>query len=152
MANDTNELIDDNSGFTKHEREAIRQRATELRDQSRGGAKKADELQAVLDAIAEMPDSDRRLAERVHAVVTRVAPQLHVKTWYGFPAYADGKDVICFFTSGERGNARYATLGFNDDAQLDDGPMWPNAYALIDWDDDVEQRVTDLITAAVKTD
>jgi len=137
------------SGFSEREREAMRQRAEELRAEGRNGRKKADDLQAVLDAIAAMADADRVLAERVHGVVTRIAPELAPKTWYGFPAYASGKKVVCFFKSMEKGEARYAELGFNDIAQLDDGDMWPTAYALVDWTPAVEAKVEDLIRRAV---
>lgn len=139
----------DEAGFTKREREAIKERAEELRAEGRSGKKKADLEEAALKAIAAMPDGDRAIAERVHAMVTRVAPQLHAKTWYGFPAYVSGKDVVCFFTSAEKGEARYAVLGFNDSAQLDDGDMWPTAYAIVDWSPTVEQRVEQLIRRAV---
>lgn len=136
-------------GFTQQEREAMKQRATELREEGRGGKKKADDLQAVLDAIAEMPEEDRVLAERVHAVVSRVAPDLHPKTWYGFPAYADGKDVVCFFKFASKFGSRYSELGFNEDAKLDDGPMWPTAYAIVEWNDEIEKRVEELVRRAI---
>lgn len=135
-------------GFSEQEREAMRQRAEELRAE-RGGRKKADGLQAALDAIAAMPDADRVLAERVHAVVGRVAPQLLARTWYGMPAYADGKDVVCFFQGAAKFDARYATLGFNDTARLDDGPMWPTAFALVEWTETVAEQVEDLVARAV---
>ncbi|MEE8600558.1 hypothetical protein [Euzebya tangerina] len=137
------------SGFSTREREAMRARAEELKAE-RGGKKKADELQKCLDAIAAMDDDDRRIAERVHAIVLRVAPHLHIKTWYGFPAYADGKDVVCFFTSAEKGEDRYATLGFNDAAKLDDGPMWATSFAITEWNDDVEARVEELVRRATQ--
>jgi uncharacterized protein YdhG (YjbR/CyaY superfamily) len=135
-------------GFTEAERAAMRQRAEELRAE-RGGRKKADNLQAALDVIAGMPDDDREIAERVHAIVTRVAPHLLARTWYGMPAYADGKDVVCFFQSADKFDARYATLGFNDAARLDDGDMWPTAFAIVAWTDAVELRVEQLIRSAV---
>lgn len=135
-------------GFTDAEREAMKQRAEELRTSARGGRKKADDLQATLDAIAAMPAADRVIAERVHAVISRVAPHLLPKTWYGMPAYADGKTVVCFFQAASKFDSRYATLGFNDAAQLDDGDMWPTAYAIVSWDDAVEERVERLIKAA----
>lgn len=136
-------------GFTAAEREAMKQRAEELRAE-RGGRKKADDLQATLDAIAQMPDDDRRIAERVHAIVTREAPELLARTWYGMPAYADGKDVVCFFQARAKFGARYATLGFNDRARLDEGDMWPVAFAIIDWTDAVEERVGELVRRAVR--
>jgi uncharacterized protein YdhG (YjbR/CyaY superfamily) len=135
-------------GFSKAEREAMKQRAEELRAE-RGGRKKADNLQAALDAIAEMPDADRAIAERVHAIVTRVAPELLPRTWYGMPAYAAGKDVVCFFQGAAKFDARYATLGFNDRAQLDEGDMWPVSFALINWTDALEGAVEELVRRAV---
>ena len=135
-------------GFSEAEREAMRQRAEELRAE-RGGGKKADALQATLDAIAAMPDADRVIAERVHAIVTRVAPHLLARTWYGMPAYADGKHVVCFFQGAAKFDTRYATLGFNDSARLDDGEMWPVAFALVAWTDAVAERVEALVRGAV---
>ena len=135
-------------GFSKAEREAMKQRAEELRAE-RGGRKKADDLQATLDAIAEMPDEDRAIAERVHAIVSRVAPELRARTWYGMPAYADGKDVVCFFQGAAKFDARYATIGFNDRAQLDDGDLWPVSFAIVAWTDAVEARVEELVRRAV---
>jgi uncharacterized protein YdhG (YjbR/CyaY superfamily) len=135
-------------GFSKAEREAMKQRAEELRAE-RGGGKKADNLQAALNAIAEMPDDDRVIAERVHAIVTRVAPALLARTWYGMPAYADGKDVVCFFQGAAKFDSRYATLGFNDLARLDEGDMWPVSYAITNWTDAVEQRIEELVRRAV---
>ena len=135
-------------GFSAAEREAMKQRAEELRAE-RGGRKKADDLQATLDAIAEMPDGDRAIAERVHAIVTRVAPHLLARTWYGMPAYADGKDVVCFFQGAGKFGSRYATIGFNDGARLDDGDMWPVSFAIVDWTDAVGERVEGLVRKAV---
>ncbi len=128
----------------------MRERAKELKAQGRGGQKKADNEQAVLDAIAEMPEADRTLAERIHALVNSKAPNLLPKTWYGMPAYAnsDGK-VVCFFQGASKFDARYATLGFNDAAKLDDGPMWPVAFAIVEWKPAVEKAVGALIKAAV---
>ena len=134
-------------GFSTAEREAMKQRAEELRAQ-RGGRKKADDLQAALDAIAAMPDGDRVIAERIHAIVTRVAPHLLARTWYGMPAYADGKQVVCFFQAAAKFDARYATLGFNDAARLDNGAMWPVAFAIVDWTDAVAERVETLVRTA----
>lgn len=135
-------------GFSEAEREAMQQRAAELRAE-RGGRKKADDLQAALDAIAAMPEHDRAIAERVHAIVTREAPQLLARTWYGMPAYAEGKAVVCFFQGAAKFDARYATLGFNDAARLDDGEMWPVTFAIVAWSPDVEERVETLVRTAV---
>ena len=137
-------------GFSAEERAAMKERAAELRAEGKQGAKKADGLQAVLDSIASMTPADRALAERVHVTVTTTAPELTPKTWYGMPAYAnaDGKTVLFFQNSGKF-NYRYSTLGFQDAANLDDGDMWPAAYALTAWSAAVEQRVVELVRAAV---
>jgi uncharacterized protein YdhG (YjbR/CyaY superfamily) len=114
-------------GFTAEERAAMRERAKELKAQAR----KADGERAVLAKIAEMQGPDRAMAERLHEIVKASAPALSPKTWYGMPAYAnkDGK-VVCFFQSAEKFDARYATLGFSDEANLDEGAMWPTSFAL----------------------
>jgi uncharacterized protein YdhG (YjbR/CyaY superfamily) len=137
-------------GFTAAERAAMKERAAELRAEGKKGAKKADGLQAVLDRIAQMAPQDRALAERVHVVVTAHAPELSPKTWYGMPAYAnaDGKVVIFFQDSGKF-DYRYSTLGFQDAAHLDDGDMWPVSYALLQWSPAVEEKVVELVKAAV---
>ena len=128
----------------------MKQRAAELRAEGKKGAKKADGLQAVLDAIAKMAPEDRALAERVHVTVTGNAPELLPKTWYGMPAYAndDGKPVIFFQDSGKF-NYRYSTVGFQDTANLDDGDLWPVSYALQAWTPAVEQKLAVLVKAAV---
>jgi uncharacterized protein YdhG (YjbR/CyaY superfamily) len=137
-------------GFTAAERAAMKQRAAELRAEGKKGAKKADELQALLDSIAKMAPDDRALAERVHATVSATAPQLSPKTWYGMPAYAnaDGKIVVSFKNSGKF-NTRYSTLEFQDAAHLDDGELWPVSFALQKWTPAVEQKVAGLVKAAV---
>lgn len=137
-------------GFTAEERAAMKARAEELRAEGRKGAKKADGLQALLDRIAQMAPEDRALAERVHVTVTANAPDLLPRTWYGMPAYtnADGKVVVFFQDSGKFGY-RYSTLGFQEDASLDDGEIWPVSYALTAWTPAVEKRVTALVKAAV---
>ena len=136
-------------GFSEAERAAIKQRAQELKAQGRGGQKKAENERAVLDAIAEMPDADRSLAERIHALVTTNAPGLLPKTWYGMPAYAnaDGK-VVCFFKAADKFDGRYAVLGFEDAADLDQPPMWPVVFAIVEWTPAVEKKVTALVKAA----
>jgi uncharacterized protein YdhG (YjbR/CyaY superfamily) len=137
-------------GFTAAERAAMKQRAAELRAEGKKGAKQADGLQAVLDAIAKMGPDDRVLAERVHMTVTANAPELTPKTWYGMPAYAnsDGK-VVLFFKDAGKFNSRYATLGFEDAAHLDDGDIWPTTYALSRWSPAVDKQVAALVRAAV---
>jgi uncharacterized protein YdhG (YjbR/CyaY superfamily) len=136
-------------GFSTAERAAMKQRAEELKAE-KGGRKKVDDLQAALDAIAEMPDDQRQIAERVHAIVTRVAPKLYPRTWYGFPAYAHGKDVVCFFKCAAKFDSRYNELGFTDVATLDDGPLWPSVFAIVDWNDAVAEKVERLVRKAVK--
>jgi len=137
-------------GFSAAERAAMKERAQELKAQGRGGQKKAENEQAVLDAIAEMPPADRLLAERIHAVVTTNAPDLLPKTWYGMPAYAnaDGK-VVCFFKAAAKFDGRFAVLGFEDAATLDDDPMWPVVFAIVEWTPAVEKKVVALIKSAV---
>src|SRR5437773_1023409 len=138
------------SGFSAEERSAMKERIEELRAEGKKGAKEADGLQAVLDKIAEMAPDDRALAERVHATVTATAPELSPKTWYGMPAYADadGK-VVAFFQDSGKFKYRYSTLGFQEAANLDDGDMWPVAYALQQWSPKVEKKVVELVKSAI---
>src|SRR5262245_26817975 len=119
-------------GFTDEERGAMKERAKELKAAARRGSRaaKPDEEAAVLEKIAEMTDSDRVLGERLHAIVTSSAPSLSPKLRYGMPAYAKNGKVVCFFQSAQKFKARYATLGFNDTANLDEGTLWPTAFAL----------------------
>jgi uncharacterized protein YdhG (YjbR/CyaY superfamily) len=137
-------------GFSEAERAAMKERAQELKAQGRSGQKKADNERAVIEAIAEMPDADRTLAERLHTLVTTNAPELLPKTWYGMPAYAnaDGK-VVCFFKAAAKFEGRYAVLGFEDAAALDDRPMWPVVFAIVEWNAAVEKKVVALVKAAV---
>jgi uncharacterized protein YdhG (YjbR/CyaY superfamily) len=137
-------------GFSAEERAAMKERAAELRAEGKKGAKQADGLQAVLDSIEKMSPQDRELAERVHVTVTSAAPDLLPKTWYGMPAYAneDGK-VVLFYQDSGKFNYRYSTLGFQDQAHLDDGDCWPVAYALQKWTPAVEKKVAALVKAAV---
>jgi uncharacterized protein YdhG (YjbR/CyaY superfamily) len=140
----------ESGGFTAEERAAMKQRAAELRAEGKQGAKKADGLQAVLDAIAKMTPEDRALAERVHATVSAAAPELSPKTWYGMPAYtnAEGKVVFAFKNAGKF-NTRYSTLEFQDAANLDDGDLWSVSFAMQKWTPAVEQKVLALVKAAV---
>ena len=128
----------------------MKARAAELRAEGKTGAKKADGLQAVLDAIAKMTEEDRAVAERVHVTVTATAPDLAPKTWYGMPAYAnaDGKVVLSLKNSGKFGQ-RYSSLEFQDSAHLDDGQMWPIGFAIVQWTPEVEKKVAELVAAAV---
>ena len=137
------------SGFSAEERAAMKERAAELRAEGKKGAKKADGLKAVLDAIAGMAPEGRALAERVHVAVTTTAPDLAPKTWYGMPAYADadGK-VVAFFQDAGKFKARYSTLGFNDTANLDHGDFWPTSFAVKGWSPTVQKKVVALVKAA----
>lgn len=136
-------------GFSAQERAAMKKRAEELRAEGKKGAKKADGLQACLDAIAEMSPEDRAIAERVHVAVTATAPELAPKTWYGMPSYANAEDkVVVFFQNSGKFGYRYCTLGFQDTAHLDDGDIWPTSYALMSWSPAVEKTVVELVRAA----
>ena len=140
----------DATGWTDEERAAMKEHAAEIkRAGGRGAAKAAEEAQACLDKIAEMPDHDRALAERIHAIVTETAPDLAVKTWYGMPAYAKDGKVVCFFKPAEKFKVRYATLGFSDTAALDDGNVWPTEFAVTRLTEADEKRIADLVKTAV---
>ena len=116
--------------WTDEERDAMKERAKELKAEARRGAARADGERDLLAKIAEMPDSDRVMAERIHAIVTTSAPALSPKTWYGMPAYAKDDKVVCFFKSADKFKSRYATFGFEESASLDEGTMWPTSFAL----------------------
>ena len=137
-------------GWTDDERAAMKEHAAEIkRAGGKGAAKAAEEAQACLDKIAEMPERDRVLAERIHAIVTQTAPALTVRTWYGMPAYAlDGK-VVCWFKPAEKFKSRYATMGFSDVAALDDGHMWPTEYAIVELTAADEKGIAGLVQKAV---
>lgn len=132
-------------GFSRHEREAMNSRSRELAAEKRAGKRRADGEKAVLDAIEPMSGSDRTFARRIHELVSSAAPELWPKTWYGMPAYARDGKVICFFQSAGKFDARYATFGFNDDANLDEGNMWPTAFALVRLTEAEEKRIVELI-------
>ena len=140
----------DAGSFTAEERAAIKERAQEVKAaKSRKGADKAaEDAQAVLDKIAEMNEPDRSMAEKVHAVITASVPQLAPRLWYGMPAYAKDGKVVCFFQDAAKFKARYATLGFNDPANLDDGEMWPTAFALTKLTPAAEKRIAALVKQA----
>ncbi len=116
-------------GFTAEERAAMRERAKEQKAEARANKDKAEGESALLAKIAEMQEPDRAMAERLHEIVKASAPDLAPKTWYGMPAYAKDGKVVCFFTSADKFKSRYATFGFNDDANLDEGTMWPTSFA-----------------------
>jgi uncharacterized protein YdhG (YjbR/CyaY superfamily) len=137
--------------FTDEERAAMRERAQELKTAARrgSGAKKADGESDVLAKIAQMPESDRVMAERLHAIIKASAPTLSPRTWYGMPAYAKGSNVVCFFQSAQKFKTRYATLGFSDKANLDEGAMWPTAFALTELTVAQEKKIISLVKKAV---
>lgn len=141
---------DNGDGFSAEERAAMKEAAAERRRAGkRGGNKQAAELQDCLDKIAALPDDDRAIAERLHAIVTENAPALAPKTWYGMPAYARDGKVICFFQPASKFGARYGTFGFNDGATLDDGTVWPISYAVTTMTDESEQLFAELVRRAV---
>jgi len=136
--------------FTKEEREAMRERARELKAEARRSASRADGERDLQEKIAEMPRADRALAKRIHEIVTKSAPGLLPKTWYGMPAYAndDGK-VVCFFQSADKFKSRYATFGFNAEARLDEGSMWATSFAVTKLTAADEKRIAALVKKAV---
>jgi uncharacterized protein YdhG (YjbR/CyaY superfamily) len=136
-------------GFTDEERAAMKERARELKAAARASKDKADGEADVLAKIAEMAEPDRAMAERVHALVKASAPGLSPRTWYGMPAYAKDGKVVCFFQSGQKFKTRYATLGFSDKANLDEGAMWPTAFALTTLTSAEEARIAALVKRAV---
>ncbi len=138
-------------GFTAEEQAAMRERAQELKAAKRRGpgAGNADGESDVLAKIAEMPEPDRTMAERLHAIIKASAPDLSPRTWYGMPAYAKDGNVVCFFQSAQKFKSRYATLGFSDKANLDEGAMWPTAFALKELTADEEARISALVKQAV---
>lgn len=137
---------DEGAGFTAEERAAMKERAREVRAQRTRA--KADPEPEVLAKIAELPDADRALAERVHALVREAAPHLTPRLWYGMPAYARDGKLVVFFQAAAKFKARYATLGFDHGAALDDGEMWPTAYALTALTPEVEDRIRALVARA----
>ena len=136
------------TGFTDEERAAMRERAQELKAEARASKNKEDGERAVLAKIAEMPEPDRAMAERIHAIIKASAPALSPRTWYGMPAYARDGKVVCFFQSAEKFKARYATLGFSDEANLDDGAMWPTSFALKELTATEEAMISGLVKKA----
>ena len=134
------------SGFTAEERAAMRERAKE----AKANANKAEAEAAVLEKIAEMPASDRAIAERLHAIIKDSAPVLAPKTWYGMPAYAKDDKIVCFFQAADKFKARYATFGFSDEANLDQGALWPTAFALKDLTAAEEKKIATLVKKAVR--
>ena len=133
------------AGFTADEKAAMKERARELKAEK----EKADGESALLEKIAEMPEPDRSMAARLHEMIRANVPQLSAKTWYGMPAYAKDGKVVCFFQSAQKFGSRYATLGFNDSANLDDGSLWPTAFALKALTPAEEQKIAALVKKAV---
>ena len=136
-------------GLTAEERAAMKERLRELKAEERASKNRAVGESDLLAKIAEMPEADRVMAERIHAIVTANAPELWPKTWYGMPAYAREGKVVCYFQSAAKFNARYATFGFNDTANIDDGAMWPVAFALKELTDADESKIAKLVKKAV---
>ena len=136
-------------GFTPEERAAMKERARELKTEARANKSRADGESDVLAKIAEMPERDRALAERLHAIVKANAPALSPRTWYGMPAYAKDGKVLCFFQSAQKFKTRYATFGFSDKANLDEGAMWPTSFALKELTEAEEARISELVKRAV---
>ena len=137
-------------GFTDEERAAMKERAKELKAEARINQKREEGEKALFEKIAEMEGPDRAMAERIHDIISASAPDLLPKTWYGMPAYAKNGKVVCFFQSAQKFNARYATLGFNDTANLDEGAMWPTAFALKELTPAVEAEISALVKKAVR--
>ncbi len=137
------------SRFTPEEQAAMQERAKEAKAEASRGRKKADGEADVLAKIAEMPEADRVMAERIHAIVKENAPDLTPRTWYGMPAYAKDGKVVCYFQSADKFKARYATLGFDEAANLDDGSMWPTSFALTKLTTADEKKIAALVTQAV---
>jgi uncharacterized protein YdhG (YjbR/CyaY superfamily) len=136
-------------GFTDEERAAMKARAQELKAEARANKDKAEGESAVLAAIAAMQEPDRAMAKRLHAIIKASAPVLSPKTWYGMPAYAKDGKVVCFFQSAQKFNTRYATFGFSDTANLDEGALWPTAFALKELTATEEARISALVKKAV---
>jgi uncharacterized protein YdhG (YjbR/CyaY superfamily) len=136
-------------GFSDEERAAMKARAKELKAEERANKNKAEGESDVLAKIAEMPEPDRAMAKRLHEIIKASAPVLSPKTWYGMPAYAKDGKIVCFFTAASKFNTRYATFGFNEDANLDEGAMWPTSFALKELTATEEARIGALVKKAV---
>jgi uncharacterized protein YdhG (YjbR/CyaY superfamily) len=141
--------IKKSKGFSDEERAAMKERAKELKAEARANKDKAEGERAALAAIDAMPEPDRAMAKRLHEIIKASAPALLPKTWYGMPAYAKDGKVVCFFTPASKFNSRYATFGFNDDANLDEGAMWPTSFALKELTAAEEERIAALVKRAV---
>jgi uncharacterized protein YdhG (YjbR/CyaY superfamily) len=138
------------SGFSDAERDAMKQRAAELKEMKgvKGAAKRAKEYEACLAAIDALAGSDRQIAERLHVIVSEEAPELAPKTWYGFPSYAKDDKVVVFFQPASKFETRYGSIGFNEDAALDDGEMWPTSFAVLEMTPAAEKTFRELVRRA----
>jgi len=146
---DTKKSAPPTKGWTDEERAAMKEHAKELKAAAKRGAAKEEGEADVCAKIAEMPASDRAMAERIHQVVKATAPDLVPRTWYGMPAYAKDDKIVCFFQPADKWKARYATLGFNDSANLDEGAMWPTSWALTELSAADEKKIGELVKKAV---
>jgi len=145
----TTAINERSEGFSAEERAAMKERAKELNAEAHANKTKAQGERDILTKIAEMPEADRAVAERLHAIIKASAPSLSPKTWYGMPAYARDGKVVCYFTPAQKFDSRYATFGFNDIANLDDGTMWPTSFALTELTAADEERIGALVKKAV---
>lgn len=137
------------TGLSAEEKDAMKARLKEIKAEERMSKSREEGEKAVLEKIAEMPEADRKLASRIHEIVAECAPDLMPKTWYGMPTYTKNGKNICFFQSAAKFNARYATLGFDESANLDEGNFWPTSFAVTKLTDDVEKRIKELIKKAI---
>ncbi len=137
-------------GFSEEERAAMKERAKELKAEARAEKKREEGESDIQEKIAEMPESEQEMARRIHQIIKDSAPDLMPKTWYGMPAYAKGGDVICFFQAASKFKSRYTSLGFNDSAKLDDGDMWPTAFAVKKLNSSVEKQIVALVRKAMR--
>jgi len=138
----------ESDGFTPEERAAMKERAAELRAE-KGGKKKEAGLQALLEKIAEMPKADQEIAAGLHTLVSEIAPELEPKTWYGMPAYARDGAVLLFMQPADKFGSRYSTIGFNDNAKLDEGDLWPTGFAVTTFTPAVRKRIAELVTKSL---
>ncbi len=145
----TTAIDEQSKGFTDTERAAMKERAKELKAEAHANKNRAEGERDVLAKIAEMPEPDRTMATRIHAIIAASAPALAPKTWYGMPAYARDGKVVCFFQGASKFNSRYATLGFTDAAMLDDGAMWPTSFALTELTAAEEEKISALVKKAL---
>ncbi len=145
MSDTTKKTTSKSAGFSAEEKAAMKERAKELKQ----AETREEGERAIREKISEMPEADRILAEGIHAIVTANAPDLMPKTWYGMPSYARDGKVLCFFQAAAKFETRYSTFGFNDIANLDDGDMWPNSFAVVELTDDVAAKITALVKRAV---